>query len=180
MALDLTRCYLTQTDCTEVFAFAGNYTLTTSTTPTLAQVEGFCYTASALIEAQTERAGLLTSPPASGISPTRLKQLLTDANAIGAAYLARLQMYVANQDEDSLRAAQALAGLWQTYMGEGSINVSAGLHALQMGTGGLISQAIQSASGSAVLVTAVSRGEVELASLDSRLQDITFTITDID
>lgn len=180
MALDLTLCYLTATDCTEVFARAGGYQFTSSTVPTLTQVEGYVYDVAAIIEAQTEKAGLLTSPPASGITPERLKRNCLAANAVGAAYLARLQMYVYNQDEASLRVAQSLAGIFQTYMGEGSVNVSAGLHALQIGAGGLIFDSVAAISGSNVHASDVTEGHVTLPSVTSAEVTPVFTMDEVD
>lgn len=181
MALDLTLCYLTADDCTEVFARAGGYVFTASTVPTLTQVEGYVYDAASLIEAQTEKAGLLTSPPASGITPTRLKRNLLAANAIGAAYMARLQMYVYNQDEASLRVAQALAALWITYMGEGSVAISNGsLASLGNGTGGLIFDTITAVSGSDVHASDVTEGDVTLPTVVSAEVTPPFTMDEVD
>lgn len=180
MALSLTRCYLTVDDCTEVFSWAGNYTFTTTSTPTLAQVEGYVYTAAALIETQTQIAGALTSPPASSISTVRIRQLLTDANAIGAAFLARLEMYVSNQDEPSHKAAQALAGLWQTYLGKGAINTTAGLASLNVGEGGLIQQTIASLSGSNVHASDVTEGYAVLADASTVTIAPPFTMDQVD
>jgi hypothetical protein len=177
MALNLSLTFSTAMTSIERYA---DYDFTSSSAPTETQVEEYAYDVAGLIVTLTQRSGLRYVPPASAISDTYLARLLTTANDIGAAYLARHQMFTGNQDDPSLKVMERLAGLWQAYLGEGAMNVGAGLAALQIGSGGLIQQAIETSSGSRLLVTAVSQGEVTLEDLANKTQAITYSIEDRD
>lgn len=177
MALDLTLTFCTA--ITDVEQWAA-YDFTTTSTPTETQVEGYAYAAGAIVQQQTERAGSLKTPPVSGVTPQRLARALQDANAIGAAYMARQHIYTYNGDERSKHVMERLAGLWQAYMGSGSIAAEAGYPALQFGRGGIIWNTIAAQSGTDLLRTPVSDGEIDLEDLSSDTQDATYTRTDRD
>ena len=180
MAFSTTASFLTDISGAEVWGYS-QYTATSTSVPTLTQVETFANDIAGIIVMQTERAGQRHTPPASGISDTYLRAVLTSANAIGTAFYQRHGIWTLNGDENSLRIMQSLAGLWQMYMGEGSAQVTAGIPAIQLGDGGgALAQAIESASDSRLLVTPVSQGEVTLEDLVTRTQAMTFTIEDID
>lgn len=158
MALDTSRTFCSAITDPERYAA---YDFTTSTDPTEAQVEDYCYDVSAIITMQTERAGSRLVPPHSSDS-VGLSRLLAQCNAVGAAYLARHHMYTLNGDNASLMVMQRLAGLWQAYMGEGSLTAGAGVPALTVGDGGLIAQAIGTSAGTRSPRSDVSEGDVTL------------------
>ena len=164
MALDLSKTFCTA--ITEPERYAA-YDFTSASVPTETQVEEYCYDIASIIVFQTERAGQRYAPPVSGVSDTHLARLLTQCNAIGAAYLARQHVYTFNGDQQSLMVMQRLAGLWQMYMGEGSLNVTAGMAALQLGSGGAIGDAVASLASSRVLRSDVTEGDVTLGAIDS-------------
>ena len=163
MALDLNKTFCTAITEPERYA---SYDFTTTSTPTEVQVEEYCYDVAALIVFQTERAGLRHTPPASGITDTYLARVLTQANAVGAAYLARHHIYTYNGDKTSHDVMQRLAGLWQMYMGEGSLSIGAGVPTLQIGSGGVVGQLVESASNSRLLANDATTGDISLGTID--------------
>lgn len=173
MALTLASTFCTAITGPERYA---SFDCTASSVPTETQLEEYCYDVAGIIVMQTERAGQRYTPPASGISDTFLARLLTNANDIGAAFKARAHMFTFNGDERSLKIMEKLAAEWAIYMGTGSVSGSS----ITIGSGGLIGAAVESASGSRLLVSPVSQGEVTLEDLDTSIQSMTFSRGDKD
>lgn len=174
MALDLTKTFCTAT--TEIERYAA-FDFTTTSVPTEAQVEEYAYDVASKIVFRAQDAGTACLPPVSTISNTHLARLLTQANAVGAAFEARAHIFTLNGDDRSKRVMERLLSEWESFMGKGS--ASGGVLG-SAGTGGSIAQAITTASGSRLLVSPVSDGEVELADLSTRTQDIPYTTSDRD
>jgi hypothetical protein len=61
---------------------------------------------------------------------------------------------------------QRLAGLWQMYMGEGSLVVTAGMAYINVGSGGIVGQLVESASNSRLLANDATTGDISLGTID--------------
>ena len=172
MALDTTKTFCSA--ITDIERYAA-LTLSATTIPTVTQGEEYAYDVSSVVTMQTEKAGSKLTPPHSS-DATGLSRVLAQANAVGAAFLIRKHIYTLNGDPESERVAAGLAAQWESLMGSDAAKGGC----LCAGSGGLVFDAVASASDSRLLVTPVSQGEVTLEELTTRTQAMTFTVLDRD
>lgn len=156
----------------------GVYDWDASSSPTEDEVYDYAQDVAAAVEVKTEQAGNRVEPSGAAAEPVRVSRLLEQANAVGAAMLARRAMYVKSGSERDGSIWQALASQYDALMGEGA---SGGGTAAGVGPGGLIDDAIASESNSNLLVNAITEGEITLKTLTNR-DDVepTFTVLDVD
>ena len=177
VAYDLALTYCSEAD---VFRYA-EYTFGTDSAPTDQQVYEYTQDVAAVIEAVTLRAGNQLSPTAAQSATAYIRRLLEQANASGAAMLARHSIFTATGSSRDERILEALARRYESLMGEGA---SGGGTVAGVGTGGTLPDAIAGESGANLLANEVTEGEVVLENLSGSraLTDVepAFTTRDVD
>lgn len=156
----------------------GVYDWDASSEPSEDDVYDYAQDVAAAVEVKTEQAGDRIAPSDASSQPTRVSRLLEQANAVGAAMLARHAMYIKTGSERDLRIWESLARQYEALMGEGSSGngTTAGV-----GDGGLIEDAVSSAADTGLLANEITRGEITLKTLTNRDNvEPEFTTEDVD
>lgn len=156
----------------------GVYDWDASSSPTEDEVYDYAQDVAAAITVKTEQAGDIIIPADASGEPVRVSRLLEQANAVGAAMLARRAMYVKSGSQRDGEIWQALASQYDALMGEGA---SGGGTAAGVGDGGLIDDAVSSAANTGLLANEVTENEIALKGLDTRTDvEPEFTVLDVD
>lgn len=156
----------------------GVYDWDTTSTPSEDDVYDYAQDVAAAIEVKTEQAGDRIGPSDAASQSTRVSRLLEQANAVGAAMLARHAMYIKSGSDRDLRVWESLARQYEALMGVGSSGngTMAGI-----GEGGLIEDAVSSAADTGLLANEITEGDITLKTLTNR-DDVEpeFTTEDLD
>lgn len=156
----------------------GVYDWDTSSSPDEDEVYEYAQDVAAAVETKTERAGNRIAPSAASSEPTRVARILEQANAVGAAMLARGHMYRKHPTEANERVWMSLARKYESLMGDGS---SGGGEVAGVGDGGLVEDTISSEADTGLLANEVTEGEITLKTLSNRDNVAPeFTVEDID
>jgi hypothetical protein len=141
-------------------------TLTSATVPLDTDAEQWAYSIGALVVLATQKAGSRMTPPTSGVSDTFLGEMLQTATEVGAAACVRWAIYARTKSKLDLEVWEQLRDRWAEYFGSDAVS---GAGALGAGTGGgSIGALIAAQSGSNVLSSDVTVGQITMESLPVR------------